>query len=122
MPAGPSRPRCKRLQIFSLLADQTVRAVTQDGLRRRDGYYNLLLSRHREHRTDAVRAARSHLDDVQKKRAGSVVSDFDVLRAQVELSNFRGRPHQKQRRDQYLAGQSHQDDGRFSGQRLRAFG
>ena len=38
--------------------------------------------------TDTVRSAQVHLDSVKKKRQGGVASDFDVLRAEVELSNF----------------------------------
>jgi outer membrane protein TolC len=37
---------------------------------------------------DNVRSAKVHLQNVEKRRAGGVVSDFDVLRAQVELSNY----------------------------------
>jgi outer membrane protein TolC len=38
---------------------------------------------------DAVRSAQAHLDNVKRRRQGGVASDFDVLRAEVELSNFR---------------------------------
>jgi outer membrane protein TolC len=52
-------------------------------------YYNLMLSQHLvDVTTDAVRSAKVHLDQVEKRRSGGVASDFDVLRAQVELSNF----------------------------------
>lgn len=86
--AIPARVRAARL--FSLLADQTVRAATQDVVYSVEtAYYNLLLSQHLvEISTEAVRASKVHLEDVEKKRAGGVASDFDVLRAQVELSNF----------------------------------
>ena len=77
-------------RLSSLLADQTVRAATQDVVYTAEtAYYNLLLSQHLvDISTDAVRASKVHLDDVEKKRAGGVASNFDVLRAQVELSNF----------------------------------
>jgi outer membrane protein len=77
-------------RLSSLLADQTVRAATQDVVYATEtAYYNLLLSQHLvDISTDAVHAAKVHLDDVEKKRAGGVASNFDVLRAQVELSNF----------------------------------
>lgn len=76
-------------RLSSLLADQTVRAVTQDVVYATEtAYYNLLLSQHLvDISTEDVRAAKAHLDDVEKKRAGGVASNFDVLRAQVELSN-----------------------------------
>jgi len=86
--AIPAQVRAARL--FSLLADQTVRAAMQDVVYSSEtAYYNLLLSQHLlDVSTEAVRAAKVHLDDVEKKRARGVVSNFDVLRAQVELSNF----------------------------------
>ncbi len=76
-------------RLSSLLADQTIRAATQDVVYATEtAYYNLLVSQHLvDISTEAVRASKAHLDDVEKKRAGGVVSNFDVLRAQVELSN-----------------------------------
>ncbi len=76
-------------RLSALLADQTVRAATQDVVYSTEtAYYNLLVSQHLvDISTEEVRAAKAHLDDVEKKRAGGVVSNFDVLRAQVELSN-----------------------------------
>lgn len=74
-----------------LLADQTVRGTVEEviyGAAR--AYYDLLLAQHLvEISTDAVRASQAHLDDVNKKRQGGIASDFDVLRAEVELSNFK---------------------------------
>jgi outer membrane protein TolC len=86
--AIPARVQAARL--FSLLTDETIRAATQDVVFAAEtAYYDLLLSQHLvEISTDAVRSAKVSLESVQKKRAGGVVSDFDVLRAQVELSNF----------------------------------
>jgi outer membrane protein TolC len=77
-------------KLFSLLADQTVRAAVQDVIYQAEhSYHDVLLNQHLlEISTDAVRSAQAHLDDVKKKRAGGVASDFDVLRAEVELSNF----------------------------------
>ncbi len=77
-------------KLFSLLADQTVRKTVQDViLQAANQYYQVLLEQHlREISEDAVRLARAQLDDARKKRQAGVASDFDVLRAQVELSNF----------------------------------
>jgi len=77
-------------KLFSLLADQTVRAAAQDVVyAARHSYYDVLLNQHLlEITADAVRSAKAHLDDVKQKRQGGVASDFDVLRAEVELSNF----------------------------------
>lgn len=77
-------------RLFSLLTDQTVRAATQDVIYTAErSYYDVLLNRHLyQISADAVRSAKAHLDDVKQKRSGGVASDFDVLRAEVELSNF----------------------------------
>lgn len=75
---------------MSLYADQTIRAVTQDVVyAAQSAYYDLLLSQHLvQIAEEDVRSAKVHLQTVEKRRAGGVVSDFDVLRAQVELSNY----------------------------------
>ncbi|MCX5643209.1 MAG: TolC family protein [Phycisphaerae bacterium] len=88
---GAITAQVRAAKLFSLLTDQTIRAATQDVVYATEtAYYNLLLSQHLvDISTDAVHAAKVHLDDVEKKRAGGVASNFDVLRAQVELSNFK---------------------------------
>jgi len=77
-------------KLFSLLADETVRAAVQDVIYATQHRYNdVLLNQHLcKISADAVRSAQAHLDDVKQKRQGGVASDFDVLRAEVELSNF----------------------------------
>ncbi len=87
---GAISAQVRAARLFALLTDQTVRAATQDVVYATEtAYYNLLLSQHLvDISTEAVRASKVHLDDVEKKRAGGVASNFDVLRAQVELSNF----------------------------------
>jgi outer membrane protein TolC len=77
-------------KLFSLLTDQTVRAATQDVIYQAErSYYDVLLNQHLyQISVDAVRSAQVHLDDVKLKRSGGVASNFDVLRAEVELSNF----------------------------------
>jgi outer membrane protein len=87
---GAISAQVRAARLFALLADQTIRAATQDVVFATEtAYYNLLLSQHLvDISTDAVHSAKVHLDDVEKKRSGGVASNFDVLRAQVELSNF----------------------------------
>ena len=87
---GAISAQVQAARLFALLTDQTVRAATQDVVYASEtAYYNLLLSQHLvDISAEAVRAAKAHLDDVEKKKAGGVASSFDVLRAQVELSNF----------------------------------
>jgi outer membrane protein TolC len=77
-------------KLFSLLADETVRAAVQDlTYTAGHAYYDVLLNQHLSQiSADTVRSAQAHLDSVKKKRQGGVASDFDVLRAEVELSNF----------------------------------
>ncbi len=86
---GAIRAQVELARLSSLLADQTVRAATQDVVYTTEtAYYNLLLSQHLvDISSEQVRSSQAHLEDVEKKRAGGVASNFDVLRAQVELSN-----------------------------------
>lgn len=78
-------------KLFVLLADQTVRAAVQDVIYAAEhSYHDVLLNQHLCQITaDAVRSSQVHLDDVKQKRSGGIASDFDVLRAEVELSNFK---------------------------------
>lgn len=87
---GAISARVRVARLLSLFADQTIRAATQDVVyAAQTAYYDLLLSQHLvEISVDAVRSSKAHLENVEKRRAGGVASDFDVLRAQVELSNF----------------------------------
>jgi len=87
---GAISAQVRAARLLTLLTDEVVRAAVQDVVYSAEtAYYNLVLSRHLvDVSTDAVRSARVHLDQVQKRRTGGVASDFDVLRAQVELSNF----------------------------------
>jgi outer membrane protein TolC len=77
-------------RLFSLLTDQTVRSAVQDLIyTATHAYYDVLLNQHLvQISADAVRSAEAHLDSVKQRRRGGVASDFDVLRAEVELSNF----------------------------------
>jgi outer membrane protein TolC len=87
---GAISARVRAARLMSLYADQTIRAATQDVIyAAQSAYYDLLLSQHLvQINEDDVRMAKAHLENVEKRRAGGVVSDFDVLRAQVELSNY----------------------------------
>jgi outer membrane protein len=89
--AGGAIPaRLNAARVFSLLSDQTVRAAAQQVVYAAEhAYYDVLLSQHLvDISADAVRSAQAHLDSVKQKRQGGIASDFDVLRAEVELSNF----------------------------------
>ena len=89
--AGGAIPaRINAGKLSSLLADQTVRAAIQEVIyTAAHTYYDVLLGQHLSQiSTDAVRSAKAHLGSVRQRRQGGVASDFDVLRAEVELSNF----------------------------------
>jgi outer membrane protein TolC len=72
------------------MADQAVRTAVQETVfAAQSGYYNLLLDQHLYTiADDAVKSAKAHLHDVKQKRNAGIASDYDVLRAEVELSNF----------------------------------
>jgi len=87
---GSILARLNSAKLFSLLTDQTVRATVQDLIYlATHSYYDVLLNQHLlEISADAVRSAEAHLESVKQRRKGGIASDFDVLRAEVELSNF----------------------------------
>jgi len=89
--AGGSIPgRINAARLFSLLTDENVREAIQELVYTAQyAYHDVLLSQHLvEISADAVRSARAHLDSVKQRQKGGIASDFDVLRAEVELSNF----------------------------------
>jgi len=77
-------------RIYSYLADERIKEAVQNitfSVNR--GYYDVLLSKELLRVTEqAVTLAKSHLDDVLKRREQGVASDYDVLRARVEVTNF----------------------------------
>jgi outer membrane protein TolC len=86
--AIPARINAGRLA--ALQADQTIREAIQETVYAAQlGYYNVLLDQHLYTISDdAVKSSQAHLDSVRQKRTAGIASDFDVLRAEVELSNF----------------------------------
>ena len=89
--AGGSIPaRINAARLFSLLTDENVREAIQELVYTAQyAYHDVLLSQHLvEISADAVRSAKAHLDSVKQRQKGGIASDFDVLRAEVELSNF----------------------------------
>ena len=86
--AIPARINAGRLGV--LMADQAVRIAVQETVYAAQlGYYTVLLDQQLYAISeDAVKSAKVHLDDVNQKHAVGVASSYDVLRAEVELSNF----------------------------------
>lgn len=89
--AGGSIPaRINAARLFSLLTDENVREAIQELVYTAQyAYHDVLLSQHLvQISSDAVRSAKAHLDSVKQKQQGGIASEFDILRAEVELSNF----------------------------------
>ena len=78
-------------KLAELLSDELVRSALQGTIYRVAlAYYDALLFQHQyKVNEDAVESAQVHLDDVRKKRRLGVASDYDILRAEVDVSNFR---------------------------------
>ncbi len=87
-------------QIFSYLTDETVRGQIQTTIFEvASHYYDALLAQQLyEVNRDAVASAKAHLKDVRAKFSQGVASRFDVLRAEVDVSNFRAEMIQQQNR------------------------
>jgi len=78
-------------KIFSYLTDETVRGQVQVTIYDvASNYYDTLLAQKLyEVNRDAVISAEAHLKDVRTKYSQGVASRFDVLRAEVDVSNFK---------------------------------
>jgi outer membrane protein TolC len=96
--AIPGALRAARL--YAALSDETVRGAAQGVIYAVSAaYYDTVLAEHLyQVNLDAVTSSEAHLSDVQKRRQQGVASDFDVLRAQVEVSNFRAEMIQQRNR------------------------
>jgi len=90
----------KAAQLYAYLTDHTVRqAVQMTIFEVASNYYDALLSqRLYEVSRDAVISAEAHLKDVQAKATQGLASRFDILRAEVDVSNFRAEMIQQQNR------------------------
>ncbi|MDY6879177.1 MAG: TolC family protein [Desulfatiglans sp.] len=84
----------------SLLASEQVRGVVHGVIYDvASAYYNTLLGQHLyEVNRDAVISAKAYLKDVTVKRDQGLASDFDVLRAQVDVSLFEAQMIQQRNR------------------------
>jgi len=98
---GGSIPAALRAaRVYACLSDETVRAATQGTIYSvARGYYDVLLAQRLfAVQEDAVKSAEAHLEDVKRKRTGGAASQFDVLRAQVDVSNFKAEMIQQKNR------------------------
>jgi outer membrane protein TolC len=78
-------------KLAELLSDEVARSALQGTIYEVAlAYYDALLFQHQyEVNEDAVRSATVHLEDVLTRRKLGVASDYDVLRAEVDVTNFR---------------------------------
>jgi len=77
-------------RLFSMLVDEQRRGAYQAVIYDvRKTYYDALLAAELERSSaEALSVARRRLEDVRKDRAAGSASDFDVLRAEVEVKNL----------------------------------
>jgi len=85
-------------RLAACMADEGVRAAVQTVIFDTASAYceAVLAERLFAVNEDAVKSAQAHLDEVIKKKQQGVASDYDVLRAQVDVSNFRAAMIQQQ--------------------------
>lgn len=89
---GHAIPAAMRVaKLYALWSEETARAAEQSAIfLAAKAYYDTLLAQTLLRvREEAVQLAEALLKDVQKKRAAGMASDYDVLRAEVEISNAR---------------------------------
>ena len=82
------------------LSDEGLRAQAQQTIYDvARGYYDTLLAQELVAvNEEAVKSAEGHLKDVTARRGQGMASEYDVLRAQVDVSNFRAEMIQQQNR------------------------
>jgi len=87
-------------RVFAYLTDEQVRGAIQATIYAVASAYSdtLLAQRLCTVSEDAVKSAEMHLADVKRKHIQGVASEYDVLRAQVEVSNFRAEMIQRRNR------------------------
>lgn len=87
-------------KLYELYSDEQVRAQLQRTIYEvAISYFDTLLAQQLyKVNEDAVISAQAQLDDVQAKRGQGMASEFDILRAQVDVSNFRAEMIQQKNR------------------------
>ncbi|MHC4608400.1 MAG: TolC family protein [Planctomycetota bacterium] len=89
--SGATTAAIRSAQLALVLSDEQIRAADQQTLfDTATEYYEVLLAQHLyETNREAVRSSEAHLKDVKARREQGAASDYDVLRAEVDLSNFK---------------------------------
>jgi len=77
-------------KLYACMADERIKDVIQKVIFDvRKTYYDVLLGRELLRVSErAVELSQQHVKDVQTRREAGVASDYDVLRAKVEVSNY----------------------------------
>ncbi|MBS3734158.1 MAG: TolC family protein [Phycisphaerae bacterium] len=88
---GAVRAAIRAAKLYVVLTDEQLRVRAQETIYAVGrGYFETLLARRLEEvNRQAVVSAEAHLEDVRAKFERGAASRYDVLRAQVDLSNFR---------------------------------
>ena len=78
-------------RLYSLFGDEQVRAQVQKTIyETASAYFDVLLAGHLYSvNEDAVKSAQAQLADIKARRSEGLASEFDILRAEVDVSNFR---------------------------------
>ncbi len=78
-------------RLNTVMGDEKIReAVEHLVFATASSFYDALLAQRLfDVNRDAVKSAEAHLDDVTKRHKQGTASDYDVLRAEVEVSNFK---------------------------------
>jgi outer membrane protein TolC len=97
---GATGAGIRAARVFAHMSDENVRSQVQKTIYEvASAYYDTLLARHLYTvNEEAVQSAEAQLEDVKHKRNQGVASEFDVLRVQVDVSNFRAEMIQQRNR------------------------
>ena len=78
-------------RLYALLADENIRSTVHDIIFQvSQAYFETVLTKHLvKVSEDAVKSALKHLETVRTQRQQGLASDYDVLRAEVEVATFR---------------------------------
>ncbi len=89
--AGRTAAGIRAAKFYRILADELLRGMEQTiAFSAEKAYYDVLLRQEfYAVSRDVLQLAESHQSDVEKRHAQGVVSDYDLLRAKIEVSNIR---------------------------------
>ncbi len=86
---GAIQAGIRAAELLAMAADEQVASAIQDVVfKTRMGYYDVLLARELVAVSEGdLELAKAHLNDMRKKKDAGVVSEYDVLRATVDVTN-----------------------------------